>query len=56
MTTEKPVRPVRGLASLFDLRLILAVIFGIYGIVVTLMGLLVTNKTVTANGEDIGST
>jgi hypothetical protein len=54
MTTEKPVRPVRGLAALFDLRLILAVLFGIYGIVVTLMGLLVTNKTVTANGVDIG--
>jgi hypothetical protein len=51
MTTEKPAR---GLASLFDLRWILAVLFGIYGIVVTLMGLLVTNKTVTANGQDIG--
>ena len=51
MTTEKPAR---GLTSLFDLRWILAVLFGIYGIVVTLMGLLVSNKTVTANGQDVG--
>lgn len=47
-------RPARGRASLFDLRWILATLFGIYGIVVTLMGLLTHAKTVTASGQDIG--
>jgi hypothetical protein len=47
-------RPARGRVSLFDLRWILAVLFGIYGIVVTLMGLLSHAKTVTASGQNIG--
>lgn len=46
--------PARGRVSLFDLRWILAVLFGIYGIVVTLMGLLAHAKTYTASGQDIG--
>jgi hypothetical protein len=52
--TESPAaRPARGRASLFDLRWILAVLFGIYGIVVTLMGLLTHARTVTASGQDV---
>jgi hypothetical protein len=47
------VRPARGRVSLFDLRWILATLFLIYGIVVTLMGLLSTHRTVTASGQDI---
>lgn len=53
-TAARAARPARGRASLFDLRWILAVLFGIYGIVVTLMGLLSHAKTVTASGQDIG--
>jgi hypothetical protein len=45
--------PARGKASLFDLRWILAVLFGIYGIVVTLMGLLTKAKTVSASGQNV---
>lgn len=52
--TRAPARPARGRSSLFDLRWILAVLFGIYGIVVTLLGLLAHAKTVTASGQDIG--
>jgi len=40
--------------SLFDLRWILAFLFAVYGIVVTLMGLLTHAKTVTASGQDVG--
>jgi len=47
-------RPTRGRVSLFDLRWILAFLFGVYGIVVTLMGLLAHARTVTASGQDIG--
>jgi hypothetical protein len=50
----RAVRPARGRVSLFDLRWILAILFGIYGIVVTLMGLLTHAKTVTASGQDVG--
>lgn len=50
---DAAARPARGRASLFDLRWILAVLFGIYGIVVTLMGLLVHAKTVSASGQDV---
>lgn len=39
--------------SLFDLRWILAILFGVYGVVVTLMGLLVHAKTITASGQDV---
>lgn len=53
MTESPAARPARGRASLFDLRWILAVLFGIYGIVVTLMGLLTHAKTVTASGQDV---
>lgn len=52
-TTGGAVRPARGKVSLFDLRWILAILFGIYGIVVTLMGLLVHAKTVSASGQDV---
>jgi hypothetical protein len=47
-------RPARGVVSLFDLRWILTILFGVYGIVVTLMGLLAHAKTHTASGQDIG--
>ena len=47
-------RPSRGRISLFDLRWILAFLFGVYGIVVTLMGLLSHASTSTASGQDIG--
>jgi hypothetical protein len=50
----RAVRPARGRVSLFDLRWILAILFGIYGIAVTLMGLLTHAKTVTASGQDVG--
>jgi uncharacterized sodium:solute symporter family permease YidK len=53
VTESSSARPARGRASLFDLRWILAVLFGIYGIVVTLMGLLTHAKTVTASGQDV---
>jgi hypothetical protein len=53
VTTESGATPARGKASLFDLRWILAVLFGIYGIVVTLMGLLANAKTVSASGQDV---
>lgn len=47
--------PTRGMAaSLFDLRWILALLFGIYGIVVTLMGLFAHASTVAASGRPIG--
>ena len=52
--SEPPVRPARGKVSLFDLRWILAVLFGVYGIVVTLMGLFAHAKTSTASGQDVG--
>jgi hypothetical protein len=45
-------RPAR--VSLFDLRWILAFLFGVYGIVVTLMGLLSHASTFTASGQDVG--
>lgn len=45
--------PTRGMASLFDLRWILAVLFGIYGVVVTLLGLLSHAKTYSASGQDV---
>ena len=51
---ESSAGPARGRVSLFDLRWILAVLFAIYGIVVTLMGLLAHAKTYTASGVDIG--
>ena len=44
----------RGRASLFDLRWILAFLFAVYGIVVTLMGLFAHARTVTASGQDVG--
>lgn len=44
----------RGRVSLFDLRWILAFLFGVYGIVVTLMGLLAHARTITASGQDVG--
>lgn len=44
----------RTRVSLFDLRWILTVLFGVYGIVVTLMGLLAHAKTFTASGQDVG--
>ncbi|HVV21513.1 MAG TPA: hypothetical protein VHF06_18915 [Pseudonocardiaceae bacterium] len=47
-------RPARGRVSLFDLRWILTILFGVYGIVVTLMGLFAHAKTDTASGQDIG--
>ena len=53
MSESSTARPARGRASLFDLRWILAVLFGIYGIVVTLMGLLTHARTVTASGQDV---
>lgn len=53
-TGAESSRPARGKVSLFDLRWILAVLFGIYGIVVTLMGLLAHAKTYTASGQDVG--
>jgi hypothetical protein len=54
VTTESGgAAPARGKASLFDLRWILAVLFGIYGIVVTLMGLLANAKTISASGQDV---
>jgi len=40
-------------AALFDLRWILAFLFGVYGIVVTLMGLLSHARTSTASGQDV---
>ena len=46
-------RPRRGRIALFDLRWILAFLFGVYGIVVILMGLLVHAKTYTASGQDV---
>jgi hypothetical protein len=46
-------QPARGLAALFDLRWILAVLFAIYGVVVTLVGLLSHAKTYTASGQNI---
>jgi hypothetical protein len=45
--------PRRGRIALFDLRWILAFLFGVYGIVVTLMGLLVHARTYTASGQDV---
>jgi hypothetical protein len=47
-------QPVRGRVSLFDLRWILAFLFAVYGIVVTLMGLLAHAKTYTASGQNVG--
>jgi hypothetical protein len=44
---------VKSRMSLFDLRWILAFLFGVYGIVVTLMGLLVHARTYTASGQDV---
>lgn len=41
------------MARLFDLRWILAILFAIYGVAVTLTGLLSHAKTVTASGQDI---
>ena len=46
-------QPVRGRVSLFDLRWILAFLFAVYGIVVTLTGLLTHAKTYTASGQDV---
>jgi hypothetical protein len=43
----------RGRVSLFDLRWILAFLFAVYGIVVTLMGLLAHAKTYTASGQNV---
>jgi hypothetical protein len=53
VTDAPAARPARGKASLLDLRWILAVLFGIYGIVVTLMGLLTHARTITASGQDV---
>jgi hypothetical protein len=39
--------------TLFDLRWILAFLFAVYGIVVTLMGLLAHAKTYTASGQNV---
>jgi hypothetical protein len=47
-------QPVRGRVSLFDLRWILAFLFAVYGIVVTLMGLFANAKTYTASGQNVG--
>jgi hypothetical protein len=47
-------RPVRARVSLFDLRWILAFLFGVYGVTVTLMGLFEHAKTYTADGQDVG--
>jgi hypothetical protein len=47
-------QPVRSRVSLFDLRWILAFLFAVYGIVVTLMGLLAHAKTYTASGQNVG--
>ncbi|HEX7659517.1 MAG TPA: hypothetical protein VF444_08560 [Pseudonocardiaceae bacterium] len=45
--------PKRG-AGLFDLRLIIAVLFGIFGLVVTITGLVVKAKDVSASGINVG--
>lgn len=50
--------PARNTAGLFDLRFILAILFGIYGIVVTIMGAGLTSqanldKTASADGSTI---
>jgi hypothetical protein len=50
--TEPPTRS--RAASLFDLRWILTLLFGIYGIVVTLMGLFSHASTVAASGQQVG--
>lgn len=47
-------QPARGKVSLFDLRWILTILFGIYGIVVTVIGLVAHAKTYTASGQDVG--
>jgi hypothetical protein len=47
-------QPVRGRVSLFDLRWILAFLFAVYGIVITLMGLFAHAKTYTASGQNVG--
>lgn len=41
------------MAKLFDLRWILTILFAIYGITVTLVGLLSHARTVTASGVDV---
>lgn len=46
-------RQRRGRIALFDLRWILAFLFAVYGIVVTLTGLLAHAKTYTASGQDV---
>ena len=50
---NRPSGGEKARVSLFDLRWILAFLFGVYGIVVTLMGLLANAKTYTASGQDV---
>lgn len=52
--TDRTARPARGRASLFDLRWILTILFAVYGLVTTLVGLFSHAKTTTASGQDIG--
>ncbi|MBP2476808.1 hypothetical protein JOF53_005680 [Crossiella equi] len=51
MATE--AKRVSGMAGLFDLRLIIALLFGIYGVVLTLVGLLNTSEADLAKAGGI---
>lgn len=47
-------RPAGRTAGLFDLRLIIALLFTIFGLIVTITGLVAKAKTFSASGTDIG--
>lgn len=47
-------QPAGRSAGLFDLRLIIALLFTIFGLIVTITGLVVKAKTVSASGTDVG--
>jgi hypothetical protein len=47
-------QPAGRTAGLFDLRLIIALLFTIFGLIVTITGLVVKAKTVSASGTDVG--
>ena len=44
----------RGTAGLFDLRWIIAVLMGLFGIVVTLMGIFDSASSTAASGKPVG--
>ncbi|HWE89987.1 MAG TPA: hypothetical protein VG317_11050 [Pseudonocardiaceae bacterium] len=54
MSAETQAKPAGRTAGLFDLRLIIALLFTVFGLVVTITGVVAKAKDVSASGQNVG--